>query len=359
LEESLDYFGPDYRRGAPGEPNNKQQGTHDVEGQRIKRLRIWAKTKPAEDKGNERTRKVREQSAPKGQQRADRTNATLGIAFPLKDPSQQRPHESQVEQGTQGHLGDTPEMEAKKDRGKDPRRESASNEGQTQSDGQLFGQGSNQDRPHKGHEEPAPQGICDDKGQEHEEEAKHKMSESSSSRNEEEHNEGKQVQLEGTLPQDQERLQKGHSDKVTQQQLDFGEGQKCDEQGQGEGQESARQRLRRLQNNLKEKKAAMAKAKATAKEENWISIQSLNLQGPPLHGSHRLHHRRGIVWCWGCGKYATEYVKPGLAAPCAPQDVTRGANNFLNRLRDGLTPRQDLRWPYDIGHGPPEGRVRV
>ena len=145
----------------------------------------------------------------------------------------------------------------------------------------------------------------------------------------------------------------------TQVQGQLGEGQ-----GQGEEQETARQRLRRLQENLKKKKekekekTAMAKAKATAKEENWVSIQSLNLQGPAIHPTHKLHHRRGIVWCWGCGKYATEYIKPGLAAPCLPE-VTRGANYFLSRLREGLAPRQDLSWPYDLGHGPPEGRVRV
>ena len=47
-----------------------------------------------------------------------------------------------------------------------------------------------------------------------------------------------------------------------------------------------------------------------------------------------------------------------LADPCRLQK-TRGKNNWLNRLKKGDTPRPEMTWPYEVGVGPPEGRVVI
>ena len=100
---------------------------------------------------------------------------------------------------------------------------------------------------------------------------------------------------------------------------------------------------------------AEAKAKKDAARGQGVSLEQLQLGGGVLHPTHRMHYKRGVVWCWGCGAYGTAVVRH-LAEPCEGEP-TRGASYFLNRLRDGETPRPELDWPLGAGVGPSEGKV--
>ena len=66
-----------------------------------------------------------------------------------------------------------------------------------------------------------------------------------------------------------------------------------------------------------------------------------------LHHSHSFGHKKGIVWCWSCGRFSiTKVDKLGLVCP-------RGARPYglacLKRLRRGKTPRYDVEWPREAG----------
>lgn len=39
--------------------------------------------------------------------------------------------------------------------------------------------------------------------------------------------------------------------------------------------------------------------------QTFGGIQMSGSKGTFIHDSHRVAHKRGIVWCWKCGKYAT------------------------------------------------------
>ena len=81
---------------------------------------------------------------------------------------------------------------------------------------------------------------------------------------------------------------------------------------------------------------------STGKRTITISpfLASLSKQ---IHPSHPLGHKRGVVWCWRCGSFASKsIVKLGIAC-------TGGADRYglacLSRLRRGLTPRSPRDWP--------------
>ncbi len=77
--------------------------------------------------------------------------------------------------------------------------------------------------------------------------------------------------------------------------------------------------------------------------------------GDAVRGSHKLHHKRGVVWCKRCGAYCTENAR-NLELQC--EEPTRGGIGVLNRIKDNKTPRSRMSWPFDEGVGPPEGPVR-
>ena len=62
-----------------------------------------------------------------------------------------------------------------------------------------------------------------------------------------------------------------------------------------------------------------------------------------LHTSHSITKKRGIFWCWRCGKYATSAPRQ-LTLPC-PGRPNAGGIDCLRRVRAGKTPRAGLDWP--------------
>ena len=91
------------------------------------------------------------------------------------------------------------------------------------------------------------------------------------------------------------------------------------------------------------------------KRGQGVLASTLSFGGGALHATHRLHHKRGIIWCWNCGAYGTEVVRR-LAEIC-DGDKGRGGEENLRRVKQGKTPRYDLDWPLLEGEGPGEGRV--
>ena len=91
------------------------------------------------------------------------------------------------------------------------------------------------------------------------------------------------------------------------------------------------------------------------KGKTGIKLSSLAIGNKGLHLTHKLHHKRGVVWCWRCGYYATENPRE-LNEKCKGE-VMRGNIYFLNRLKDNKTPRKSIEWPFAEGEGPPEGPV--
>ena len=112
--------------------------------------------------------------------------------------------------------------------------------------------------------------------------------------------------------------------------------------------ETARQRLDRLRASAKAKKNQHRAVGGVPRSQLVIGRQA-------LHSSHKLHHKRGVVWCWRCGAYGTESLIK-LAKVC-DGETSRGTEGFLSRLKLGLTPRDGLEWPMELGVGPPEGPV--
>ena len=138
------------------------------------------------------------------------------------------------------------------------------------------------------------------------------------------------------------------------------------EQAGVQNKETPKERLKRLRMSIEEKKKVAKeqeekkkKQELEAKNSNTMKYgvlrSSLNLGETDLHPTHRMHHRRGIVWCWTCGCYASEAARE-LRDVCAGEP-TRGRNYFLNRLKDQKTPRKSMTWPMAEGEGPPEGPV--
>ena len=66
-----------------------------------------------------------------------------------------------------------------------------------------------------------------------------------------------------------------------------------------------------------------------------------------VHASHPLGHKRGVVWCWKCGSFAANAILK-LALEC-PGGADRYGLDCLSRLRRGLTPRSDRKWPDGRG----------
>ena len=109
--------------------------------------------------------------------------------------------------------------------------------------------------------------------------------------------------------------------------------------------ETARERLNRLREGLR------AKAEARILRRSQFAFG-----GGELHHTHRLHHKRGLVWCWNCGAMTSDVARK-LTEKC-DIEPTRGGEGFLRRLRQGKTPRTDFEWPMLPGQGLPEGPVR-
>ena len=132
--------------------------------------------------------------------------------------------------------------------------------------------------------------------------------------------------------------------------------------------ETARQRLERLRScvKAKEEKAKAEKEEKKKKNEEeakkheegqGVHISQIAIGSITIDPSHRLYHKRGIIWCWECGVVASQTPRD-LGQGCALK-VTRGRKYWLNRLRAGETPRKGMQWPFEMGSGPPEGRVRL
>jgi len=124
----------------------------------------------------------------------------------------------------------------------------------------------------------------------------------------------------------------------------------------------ARERLAKLRASIKDKQtkeaaAVAAKAKEVAAKAKPAGVlrSQLHMGNVPIHSSHTLHYRQGIIWCWKCGAYGTEVPKK-LTGECLGER-TRGAEGFVSRLQQGLTPRKGMEWPLLVGQGPPEGPV--
>ena len=77
-----------------------------------------------------------------------------------------------------------------------------------------------------------------------------------------------------------------------------------------------------------------------------------------LHPTHIYAHKRGVVWCWRCGFYASARAER-LAKPCMGRAPRGTAGwDYLARIRKGLTPKRAMSaWPLGDGASPPEGLV--
>ena len=100
---------------------------------------------------------------------------------------------------------------------------------------------------------------------------------------------------------------------------------------------------------------ARRRLRQKTKDVNRRSFASIVMGRQPLHSSHRLHYKRGVVWCWHCAGYGTQAPKK-LIKPCTGE-LTRGGNEYLRNLARGLTPRKDLQWPFPVGVGHLDGPV--
>ena len=76
----------------------------------------------------------------------------------------------------------------------------------------------------------------------------------------------------------------------------------------------------------------------------------VSIAGKGIHSSHRLSHKRGVMWCGRCGCYAVLRVA-NLGLPCRGYAAGAGAT-ALGRLAAGFTPsRGMLQWPRDPEEG--------
>ncbi len=62
-----------------------------------------------------------------------------------------------------------------------------------------------------------------------------------------------------------------------------------------------------------------------------------------VHPSHKLGHKRGIYWCWACGKYGTSRGRSLLKSCHGAANATGKA--VLSRIRRGMTPHASVEWP--------------
>ena len=182
----------------------------------------------------------------------------------------------------------------------------------------------------------------------------------------------------GNPPQDTQDEGKGQKP----EEASVGSSTEVESNTEGQGLETARQRLQRLKASKKAKEEAAEarreeekrraerqkdeeRQKAEEEERKRIKqqrgqgvhIDELDLGGAELHPSHRMHYKRGVVWCWECGAMVTQKAR-GLGRPCDLK-ATRGKQGWLNRLDAGDTPRKGMEWPLQEGIGPPEGKVSV
>ena len=64
-----------------------------------------------------------------------------------------------------------------------------------------------------------------------------------------------------------------------------------------------------------------------------------------IHETHvLLGAHRGVRWCNACGQYAVSHGE-GLFRAC-PRVASRKGKAVLARLRQGLTPRKEMDWPF-------------
>ena len=80
--------------------------------------------------------------------------------------------------------------------------------------------------------------------------------------------------------------------------------------------------------------------------------------GKPVHSTHQFGLKRGLLWCWRCGKYAATRVK-GLTQPCSGK-ATESSALALTRLKAGTVPRANMAWPLpepEEEHPGPAGRI--
>ena len=113
--------------------------------------------------------------------------------------------------------------------------------------------------------------------------------------------------------------------------------------------ETARERLNRLRATL------AARSSSSSECGKSLRASQFAVGNLALHDSHKVHHRRGVLWCWHCAAYSTEALKH-LSKPCAGRPG-RGAQQFLERLKAGNPPRKGMDWPMAEGSGLPSGPV--
>ena len=101
---------------------------------------------------------------------------------------------------------------------------------------------------------------------------------------------------------------------------------------------------------------ARRRLRQKTQDVNRRSISTIILGKQPIHSTHRLHYKRGIVWCWHCAGYGTEAPKK-LIRPCKAE-LTRGGEGYLRRIARGDTPRSSLSWPLRANEGHAEGPVQ-
>ena len=83
--------------------------------------------------------------------------------------------------------------------------------------------------------------------------------------------------------------------------------------------------------------------------------EQLSFAGHILHATHKMAHKRGIVWCGRCGVWSTSAPR-GLREPCYGIP-TRAGQAVLRRLKRGETPIARMTdWPLPSDAAPPPGR---
>ena len=83
--------------------------------------------------------------------------------------------------------------------------------------------------------------------------------------------------------------------------------------------------------------------------------EQLVFAGRVLHATHKMAHKRGIIWCTRCGVWSTSAPR-GLREPCNGIP-TRAGLGVIRRVRRGLTPIPRLAdWPLPADGAPPPRR---
>ena len=74
-----------------------------------------------------------------------------------------------------------------------------------------------------------------------------------------------------------------------------------------------------------------------------VISSKIGLFSKRINPSHVLGHTRGIIWCWRCGAYAIS--APQTLAEACPGGCDTYGRAVLSRIKRGLTPRSDVKWP--------------